>query len=400
MKQQTQTNKTEWREVELGDVALIDSGQGAPQGEKYFEGKEIFVRAGDLNKLSDCVYVGDYCERITKEAIDTYKLKKYKKNSIVFPKSGMSIKTGNIAILKYDSYVVNHLAIVNPSDKVYNLFLFYFLKKIGISHLSKDESYPSIRITEIQSIKIHIPFSNGKPDLKEQQRIVKILEKAEKQKEKSKNANDLLDEYLKSVFNEMFLKEKFEKVTLNEIGQLSMGGTPSTSIKDYWENGNINWMKSGDIKGDFINFVPNKITQKGFDKSNTTLYPKNTVVIALNGQGKTRGTTAILKIETTSNQSVVGIMINNKRILSEYLHYNLKLRYNELRNLTGDDERSGLNLSILRSLKIPIPPLPLQQKFAKIVEQVEEMKENVKKTKQNSEELFNSLMSKAFIGEL
>ena len=210
----------------------------------------------------------------------------------------------------------------------------------------------------------------------------------------------MLDEYLKSVFNEMFLKEKFEKVTLNEIGKLSMGGTPSTSIKDYWENGNINWMKSGDIKGDFINFVPNKITQKGFDKSNTTLYPKNTVVIALNGQGKTRGTTAILKIETTSNQSVVGIMINNKRILSEYLHYNLKLRYNELRNLTGDDERSGLNLSILRSLKIPIPPLPLQQKFAKIVEQVEEMKENVKKTKQNSEELFNSLMSKAFIGEL
>jgi restriction endonuclease S subunit len=179
-----------------------------------------------------------------------------------------------------------------------------------------------------------------------------------------------------------------------------MGGTPSTTINEYWENGTIPWMKSGDIKGDFINFVPNKITELGFKKSNTTVYPKGTVVIALNGQGKTRGTTAILNMETTSNQSVVGIIIDNKKILSEYLHYNLKLRYNELRKLTGDDERSGLNLSILRSLRISLPPLSLQQKFAKVVKQIENMKENVKKTKQSSDELFNSLTQKAFRGEL
>ena len=54
----------------------------------------------------------------------------------------------------------------------------------------------------------------------------------------------------------------------------------------------------------------------------------------------------------------------------------------------------------IKSLKIPLPPLPLQQKFARIVEQVEKMKEKINKTKQNSEELFNSLMSKAFRGEL
>ena len=174
----------------------------------------------------------------------------------------------------------------------------------------------------------------------------------------------------------------------------------STIKKEYWENGNINWMKSGNIKGDFIFSVPNKITKLGFEKSNTTLYPKNTVVIALNGQGKTRGTTAILKVETTSNQSVVGIMINKNQILPEYLHYNLKLRYNELRNLTGDASRSGLNLTILRNLKIPLPPLPLQKKFASIVEKVEKIKEKQKQSKQEINNLFNALMKKAFQGEL
>mgnify|MGYP001612073811 CR=1 FL=1 len=86
--------------------------------------------------------------------------------------------------------------------------------------------------------------------------------------------------------------------------------------------------------------------------------------------------------------------------MSEYLHFNLKFRYNELRNLTGDDARTGLNLTILRRITLPLPPLPLQQKFASIVEQIEKMKDKINQTKQNSEELFNSLVSKGFRGEL
>ena len=106
-----------WRQFELGKINLVNSGQGAPQGEKYFGGTEVFVRARDLNNLSEGYYVGDFCSKITKEAIKKYKLKKYKKGSIVFPKSGMAIKTNNIAILKYNSYVVNHLAILEPNNE-------------------------------------------------------------------------------------------------------------------------------------------------------------------------------------------------------------------------------------------------------------------------------------------
>ena len=385
-----------WREVELKEVSIVDSGQGAPQGEKWFNGKNIFVRAGNLNKLSEGKYVGDYCDKISDLAIKEYRLKKYPAGCVVFPKSGMSIMTNNIAILKYDSYVVNHLVVIQFTEIEDAKFSYYLLKKIKTSTLVKNKSYPSIRISDVQTLKCLWPI------MQLRQKIVSILEQAEKAREWRKEADELTDKFLKSVFVEMFLKDKdkFQELTLNAVSTLAMGGTPDTKESSYWNEGDINWMKSGDIKGDFVYSIPNKITKLGFNKSNTTLFPKDTVVIALNGQGKTRGTTSILKVETTSNQSVVGIMIDKNKATSEYLHYNLKMRYNELRNLTGDKDRSGLNLTILRNFKIRIPPLKLQQKFAAVVAQVEGIKERQKQSKQEINGFFNALMQKAFKGEL
>src|SRR5438105_1997665 len=101
-----------WEEKPLVKIAKVYSGQGAPQGDNWFNGHHTFVRAGDLNVLSEGKFVGDSCQGVSDLAVKEYKLKKYPANSIVFPKSGMSVKTDNIAILKRDSYVVNHLAIL------------------------------------------------------------------------------------------------------------------------------------------------------------------------------------------------------------------------------------------------------------------------------------------------
>jgi len=104
------------------------------------------------------------------------------------------------------------------------------------------------------------------------------------------------------------------------------------------------------------------------------LYSIGDVVIALNGQGKTRATTGILRVETTSNQSVASISPKPDDLLSEYLHFDLKFRYQELRDMTGDKQRSGLNLTLLRGLNIPLPPIELQQEFSVFVKQVDVMK--------------------------
>ena len=148
-----------WQEKTLQDIAFVDSGQGAPQGEKWYNGDEIFVKAGDLNDLTNGKYVGDHCKRIGKDTVLHYRLKKYPKNAIVFPKSGMSIKTDNIALLKYESYVVNHLAIVSlkKDDEILSKYLYYFLKQKKVSNLSLNSGYPSIRLSDLNKIRIRIP---------------------------------------------------------------------------------------------------------------------------------------------------------------------------------------------------------------------------------------------------
>ncbi|KKP36198.1 MAG: Type I restriction modification DNA specificity domain protein [Candidatus Roizmanbacteria bacterium GW2011_GWA2_32_13] len=386
-----------WKEVELGEVINLKGGYAFKSQEFVTEGIPI-IRISNFNNnevdLSDVVYY-------PKEELENYKAFLLKEKDILIAMSGAT--TGKIGIVTNKSVPsllnqrVGKLDIINK--EILQQYLLVFVKSKSfqeeVFRIASGCAQPNISAKQIESIKIPLP------PLPTQQKIVSTLEKAEKAKEWRKEADELTKDFLKAVFMEMFGDEnKFEISKLGDIARLTMGGTPSTSVKEYWDNGNINWMKSGDIKGDFIYSVPNRITKSGLDNSNTEVYPIGTVVIALNGQGKTRGTTTILKLNTTSNQSVAGILLDKNKSLSEYVHYNLKLRYQELRNLTGDNERSGLNLTILRNLSIILPPLPLQQKFASIVKEVESMKEYQKHSKEQIDNLFNALMQKAFKGEI
>jgi type I restriction enzyme S subunit len=144
------------------------------------------------------------------------------------------------------------------------------------------------------------------------------------------------------------------------------GATPSTSISEYW-NGDIPWMSSGEINKKIIWETEKYITEKGFDSSSTKVVPENSVLIALAGQGRTRGTVAMNKIKLCTNQSIASI-IPNDMVDSKFLYYNLDNRYNELRKLSaGDGGRGGLNLQIIKNIYVGLPPKSEQQKIADIL---------------------------------
>ena len=159
------------------------------------------------------------------------------------------------------------------------------------------------------------------------------------------------------------------KKTIGETCVLSTGGTPKSDIKEYYNNGNIRWLVSGDIHKGEIFDCENHITQEGLQNSNAKYLPINSVLIALNGQGKTRGSVALLRTEATCNQSIVAINPRDfAELIPEFLYYQLKARYQEIRNLTGDTERSGLNMPIIRNLKVIVPPLNIQQEIVAEIE--------------------------------
>jgi type I restriction enzyme S subunit len=148
---------------------------------------------------------------------------------------------------------------------------------------------------------------------------------------------------------------------------ITAGATPSTRITEYWENGTIPWMSSGEINLRRIQSTEKNITQEGYNNSSTSIVPKKSVLMALAGQGKTRGKVAVNEIELCTNQSLASI-VPGPDLYFEYLFHNLDYRYNELRRLsTGEGGRGGLNLKIISSLKIPLPPLQEQKQIADIL---------------------------------
>ena len=155
------------------------------------------------------------------------------------------------------------------------------------------------------------------------------------------------------------------------IGDFAMcfpGATPKTTHPEYWENGTIPWMSSGEVNQEEVTFTEKKITRKGYEETSTKMVPVGAVVIALAGQGKTRGKVAITRIPLCTNQSLCAI-VADKTVISEYLFHYLRSQYTKIREISsGDGTRGGLNLKMIKSYMVPVPPLEIQKEIVRILD--------------------------------
>ncbi|RTK95262.1 MAG: hypothetical protein EKK64_07195 [Neisseriaceae bacterium] len=266
----------------------------------------------------------------------------------------------------------------------------------------------AIYFKDLKNLNINIP------PLPEQERIVSILDKAfsaidqaKQNAEKNlKNAKELFDSYLNGIFTNK--GDDWISSTIGETCKLMTGGTPSTSKKEYYESGNIKWLVSGDINQKEIFDCEGRITELGLENSNARYLPVNSVLIALNGQGKTRGTVAMLRTKATCNQSLVSIYPNDaNKILPELIFANLDGRYDDIRKLTGDsgNDRRGLNMPIIRNINFSYPQSLEEQQT--IVRQLDAMRTETQRLEEiyqqkiiELDELKKSILQKAFNGEL
>jgi type I restriction enzyme, S subunit len=157
---------------------------------------------------------------------------------------------------------------------------------------------------------------------------------------------------------------------VSDVCTLDTGGTPSRSHPEYF-GGDIKWLVSGDIHQREILDCEGRITEAGLRSSNAKLLPINSVLIALNGQGKTRGTVAILRTQATCNQSLVSISPKDASVLlPEFLYAYLHGRYQQIRRMTGDDgnDRRGLNMRLIGGIEVPIAPLAEQKRIVVILD--------------------------------
>lgn len=195
------------------------------------------------------------------------------------------------------------------------------------------------------------------------------------------------------------IPEEWETLYIHQITEISTGATPSTNINEYWENGTIRWMSSGELNDKIIYDVNGRITQKGYDNTGTHMLPKNCVLIGLAGQGKTRGTAAYNKVELCTNQSIAAILPNSK-YESKYLYFYIDSLYDKLRLLSaGDGGRGGLNKQILQNLEIAMPPLNEQHHIASALTSIDNLISSLGKLIEKKKNIKQGTMQQLLTGK-
>lgn len=225
--------------------------------------------------------------------------------------------------------------------------------------------------------------------------------------------NDLLSIYRKDQCfkdtsgdeNEIELKlpSTWVKTRIGEVFTVEVGATPKRSVSEYW-NGDINWVSSGEVQFNTISQTKEKITHKGLTNSSSNLNPAGTVMLAMIGEGKTRGQAAILNVEAAHNQNTAAILVSQTPCSSKYLYYFLLLNYENTRRIGSGNNQKALNKERVRAIRFPFTSFR-EQKI--IVEEIErrlsvcdQIEKTIEQSLQQAEALRQSILKQAFEGRL
>ncbi|SHG39018.1 restriction endonuclease subunit S [Dysgonomonas macrotermitis] len=155
---------------------------------------------------------------------------------------------------------------------------------------------------------------------------------------------------------------EWEEKMLGDISVVSSGGTPNRSKLEYW-GGNIPWVSTSLIDFNTIYQTEEKITEEGLQYSSAKICPKGTLLMAMYGQGKTRGKVAMLGIDASINQACASIQTDKRILNSSFLFQNLSKRYLEIRNLSNQGGQENLSGTIIKSINVSYPSLSEQEKI-------------------------------------
>lgn len=190
----------------------------------------------------------------------------------------------------------------------------------------------------------------------------------------------------------------WEVCRIADFSDVTTGATPSTENPDYW-GGHIRWMNSGELNDKIITDVKGRITNEGFNSASTHMLPVDCVLIGLAGQGKTRGTAAINKIELCTNQSI-GAILPSEQVNSDYLYLYMDSQYQNLRNISsGEGGRGGLSKTLLLNFEIAKPiNISEQKRIAETLIDIDSLIQEVNALLEKKQAIFQGSMQELLSG--
>lgn len=372
------------------------------------------------------VKLGDICKPVSnrgdKADLEVYSVTKHNGfvlSSEYFKKQVFSKNTKNYKICEKDdfAYATIHLdegsigfsperCLISPMytvfrpdyKKVDKTYLLYLLKsersiaQYSILGSGSVERRKSIKFNDLA--KLQFPL----PPLEEQRRIVRILNTPSHVKALIAKRIQLLDVLISSIIKNYY-SSAYPTVKVGEIARVATGATPSRKNKEFF-NGNIPWVKTGEVLNNRLSETEEHISAQALKETSCNLLPTGSTLVAMYGQGKTRGRVAILEKPMTTNQACAAVTPFNESD-SEYLFQILRFNYHELRSAGRGGTQPNLNLGIVKNFQIPYPQNSVER--AQLIRQcleIDSQKSKLESQLQKFEELHQSLATRAFAGQL
>jgi type I restriction enzyme, S subunit len=354
----------------LGKVVDVSAGQPAPKPGDFSDDGFPFIRAGSLEGLLSG-QTEDDCEKIDAETARRYRMRLYPKDTILFAKSGMSAKIGRVYRMRQPAYVVSHLAALVPIGKYDPSYLAHWLRAHPPSTLIKDDAYPSIRTSEVSSLKV--------PDLHidEQRRIAAILDKADAIRRKRELAIVMADEFLKSVFMEMFgdlssNSRNWETKTIGQILELEPQNGLYRHSSDYGSGTQI--LRIDGFYDGYLS-AQREMKRLRIDQRTVKTYElvSGDIVINRVNSPEYLGKCALIEglteptvFESNMMRFRVDARIANPRFIVDQLR-STYLKNQIARAAKPAVNQSSINQKDVKSFEIRLPPPELQSKYAGLV---------------------------------
>ncbi|HED7359147.1 TPA: restriction endonuclease subunit S [Campylobacter coli] len=404
-----------WEWKSLGEICFITDG--THKTPNYIETGIPFLSVKNISKgffdLSDVKYISlEEHNKLIKRAKPEFE-------DILICRIGTLGKAIKIS-LEFEFSIFVSLGLLKPKVKIISDYLVYFLNSYFIEGWINDNKVGGGTHTAKLNLNILEKCPIALPPLKEQERIVGILDESFAKIDESikileqdlLNLDELMQSALQKAFNPLKdnakenykLPQGWEWKSLGEIANTSSGGTPSRNKKEYWENGNIKWLKSGELNDGYIDFIEENITEEAIKNSSAKIFQKGTLLIAM--YGATAGKLGILNLDSTTNQAICAFLHKDKNIkfLEKFLFYFLFFLRDKIIKDSFGGAQPNINQTYIKNLQIPLPPIKEQEQ---ITSHLDELSSHVKNLKQNYQaqikdlqELKNSLLDKAFKGKL
>jgi len=351
----------EWEVKQLGKVCNVLQGYGFPttmQGEG--DGKYPFCKVSDISRavaenggllVSAANYIGD-------DELSKLRAKLIPIGATVFAKIGEALRLNRRAFVQkkclIDNNAVGLKAIHGDTD---DYFIYLLSQTIDLNEHCGG-AVPSVNKSTLEAIEVVIP------DPDEQKQIAETLSSLDALIAAQAGKIDALNTHKKGLMQQLFPREsetvprlrfpEFQEAgewsvsMIEGIAEVASGGTPNRSKPENW-NGDIPWVSTNLVDYTRIERVNEYITRHGLENSAAKIFPEGTILMAMYGQGKTRGKVAVLGIDAAINQACAAISVNDG-VLSEFVFHNLAGRYDEIREISNPGGQENLSAELIKKI--------------------------------------------------